>query len=116
MKIWDKILNLDIKDKERYQKLFSEAVKDVQDNKLKLNIGETEYEDYYIIIEENRMDSYFVHIVPKQAYPLFKEAQKQAPDSFLGFSVVASKYNNKSIRVSCFGIDCSSLGKALIKN
>jgi len=69
--------------------------------------------DYFIIVESNRMNSYFVHIVPNQTYELFKEMQKT--DQFLGFSVVAGKYKRKDVSVSCFGVDCSTLGKALIK-
>ena len=61
------------------------------------------------------MNSYFIHIVPKQVYALFKEMQEKAPNSVLGFSVLAGKYKSRDVRVSCFGIECSLLGKSLIK-
>jgi len=113
MNIWDKLSEVDIKNKERFQKLFSEMIAKIQKNKFPIKIGEIEKEDYYIVVEENRANSYFVHIVPKQVYGLFKEMQKEAPYQFLGFSVVAGKYNNKDVRISCFGVQCSLLGKSL---
>jgi len=115
MNTWDKLLNVQIENKERFQKLFAKTIKEIQENMFFLNIGETEKEDYYLVVEENRMQGYFVHIVPKQVYLLFKTMQKKIPDQFLGFSVVAGRHNNKDIRVSCFGVDCSSLGNALTK-
>lgn len=116
MKVWDKLSEVDIDNKELFQNLFSEIVAKIQRRKFELKVGETEKENYHLIIEENRMNSYFVHIVPKQAYSLFREIQKQAPNQFLGFSVVAGKHGNKDVRVSCFGIQCNLLGKSLIKN
>ena len=115
MNIWDKLSQVNITDKERFQSLFSETVKKVQNNEFTLVHGETEKEGYYIVIEESRMNSYFVHIVPKQVYSLFKEMQTTAPQQFLGFSVLAGKHNNKDVRVSCFGVKCSLLGKSLAK-
>ena len=76
-------------------------------------IGELEKGDHYLAIEDNRMDCYFVHIVPKEVYKLFKELQTKAPQQFLGFSVVVGKHNNKEVRVSCFGVQCSLLGRSL---
>ncbi|MBI1972761.1 hypothetical protein HYS50_02025 [Candidatus Woesearchaeota archaeon] len=115
MNIWNKLANIHIENKEKYKKIFSQTVKKIRERKYDLQIGETEKDDHYIIIEDKRMNSYFVHVVPKGAYSLFKEMQEKIPQSFLGFTVVAGKQNNKDIRVSCFGIDCSSLGKSLFK-
>ena len=112
MKIWDELLQLDIKNKERFQDLFSYYVDEVKEGRLILQTREEDKEDYSLVTEENRLGSYFVHIVPKEAYALFK---KMPTNQFLGFSVVAGKYNNKDVRVSCFGVECGKLGKALIK-
>jgi len=114
MKIWDELLKVRIENKEKFQKLFSETVRKVSHSNFNLNVGEFEKEDYYLVVEENRHNSYFVHIVPKQVYPLFKKIQ-QIPNEFLGFSVLAGKHNNKDVRVSCFGVPCGNLGKALFK-
>lgn len=115
MNIWDKLSKVNIENKERFQKLFYEIVNKIKNNQFLLKIGEVAKEDYHIIIEENRMNSYFVHIVPKQVYSLFKEIKAKAPDQFLGFSIIAGKYNNKEVRVSCFGVQCNLLGKSLFK-
>lgn len=112
MKVWDELLQLDIKNKERFQDLFSYYVNEIGNERLKLDIGEADKGDYSLIIEDNRLGSYFVHIVPKEAYSLFK---KMPANQFLGFSVVAGKYKNKDVRVSCFGVECGKLGKALLK-
>lgn len=115
MKIWDKLSQVDIVDKEKYMKVYSETIKKIQNNNFLLNVGEIEKEDYYIVIEANRMNSYFVHIVPKQVWGLFKEMQEKAPNEILGFSVMIGKYNNKDVRVSCFGVQCDLLGKSLFE-
>jgi len=110
MTLWNKLLEVNIEDKERFLTIFSQTVKEVQNNSFKFQ--EVEEKDYFIVIEENRMNSICVHIVPKQVYSLFKELQ-QSTTQFLGFSVLAGKHNNKEVRVSCFGIECGLLGKAL---
>ena len=113
MNIWDELSKVDIEDKARFQELFSDVVSKIKNNEFELKIGEKEKEDYYMVIEENRMVGYFVHIVPKEVYWLFKKMQET--NQFLGFSVVAGKYRNKDVRVSCFGVQCNLLGKSLIK-
>ena len=112
MNIWTKLAHLEIPNKERFQQLFSETIEKIQKNKFTFFVGESEQEDHYVIIEEDRLNSLFVHIVPKQAYDLFKEMQEKAPQSFLGFSIHAGSSHGKDIRVSCFGIECSFLGKS----
>ena len=114
MEFWKSELSeLKVKNKAKYQKLFSQLVSRVQNNKLLINPGIKEYKEHYVITEEDRLNSYFIHIVPKEAFYIFKEMIKQ-PDIFLGFSVLAGKHNNKDIRISCFGVQCNLLGKALI--
>ncbi len=115
MKPWDKLSQVNVENKEKYQIIFAEIVKKIQSNSFPLNIGEEKKEDYTLVVEDNRMNCYFVHIVPEQVYDLFKEMQQKAPNEVLGFSVMAGKYNNKEIRVSCFGIPCNLLGKALFE-
>jgi hypothetical protein len=115
MKLWDKLLQADVKDKARFQNLFSETVGAVGAGNFPLNAGETEYSDYWIVIEEDRVASHFIHIVPKEVYALFKEMQASAPNDMLGFSVLAGKHEGKDVRVSCFGVQCNLLGKSLFK-
>ena len=115
MEFWkNELSELNVKNKAKYQKLFSQLVSRVQDNRFSVNPGIKEFKEHYVITEENRLNSYFVHIVPKEAFYIFKEMIKQ-PDIFLGFSVLAGKYNDKDIRVSCFGVQCNLLGKSLTK-
>lgn len=115
MNIWDKLLQVNIENKERFERLFSETVDKVRKNSFSITVGEVEKEDYYIVIEETRMDGYFVHIVPKQVYNLFKEMQLRIKNQSIGFSVVAGEYAGKNVRVSCFGVRCDLLGKSLFK-
>ena len=113
MGIWDKLSQVNLEDKEKYAKVYSEIVKKIQNNDFLIDVGETEKDDYYIVVEANRMDSYFVHVVPKQVWGLFKEMQEKAPNEILGFSVMVGKQDDKEIRVSCFGVQCNLLGKSL---
>ena len=84
MKIWDKLLDVDVKNKEKYLKIFSDVVKEVKDGNFELDVGEEDKGDYFIIVEENRMNSYFVHVVPKEVYDLFKEMQEEIERPFCG--------------------------------
>jgi|SRR3989344_3412506 len=114
MSIFDSLGQVNVPDKEKFQNLFYKLVKKVRDNEFEVEIGEKKFKDYSIIVEENRKNSYFIHIVPEEVYGLFKELQVKAPNEFLRYSVLASTFNNKPVRVSCFGVECNKLGKALI--
>jgi len=114
MSLRNELTHLDIKKKSRYLKLFTSIISRVQKNKFPIKPGVKEYKEHVIVTEESRMDSYFIHIVPKSAVYLFREMIKQP--GFLGFSVLAGKHKEKDVRVSCFGVECSDLGKALLKS
>ena len=105
--MWEKLGRVNIKNKERYLELFKGLIKKIQKNKY--NFEDEKGEDYYIINEENRKSSKFVHIVPKELISLFNEMKEKAPDEFLGFTILIN-----NVRVSCFGIPCSELTKAII--
>jgi len=106
MSIWNKLLEADVKDKKKFQQIFAETIQSIRNGNFSLNAGEMEKTDHFIIVEDNRLGSY---------YRLFKELQQKAPDKFLGFSVLAGMCHNKEVRVSCFGVPCNVLGKALFK-
>jgi hypothetical protein len=84
-----------------------------RNNSFEVVVGEKDYSDYYVIIEANRLNSYFVHIVPKPTYELFKKMQNSIKNQMLGFTVLAGKHKEKDVRVSCFGVECGLLGKSL---
>ncbi len=67
--------------------------------------------EHMLITEEYRIDSYFANIAPKSILNLFKEMQVKAPNEILGFSVMVEKFENKEVRVSCFGIQRNLLTK-----
>lgn len=113
MSIWNELGKVNVTNKEIYTALFSEIVRKVRQNQF--DFEEKDNGDYKIVIEENRMRSIFVHIVPQEVYSLFKKMHETAPQSFLGFSVVAGRYGGKEVRVSCFGIPCNLLAKSLLR-
>ncbi len=113
--IWQELEKINIKDKERFAKIFAKLVKDIRSNNYNFPTKIIDKGEYFIVNEENRQNSFFITIVPKEAYSLFKEMQEKAPDEFLGFSVLCGKKQEKDIRVTCFGIPCSILAKSLIK-
>ena len=106
MTIFEKLEKVNIKNKERYLELFRDLIKQIKSG----NYGfkDKEGEDYFII-NEKRMDSNFVHGVPRELIDLFNEMKEKAPNEFLGFTVLIN-----NVRVSCFGIPCSVLSKAII--
>ena len=105
--MWEKLEKVNIENKQRYLKLFKELINKIQEGKY--NFKDFEGKDYYIINEDNRKGSKFVHIVPKELISLFNNMKNSAPNEFLGFTVLIN-----NIRVSCFGIPCSELSKAII--
>lgn len=113
MKVWEKLSQVNVDNKEKYMGLFSGIVKQIIDNKYEFKEGIEEKEFCYIVNEKNRLNSLFVHIVPKDLFKLFREMQEKAPNEFLGFSVLVGKKENMDIRVSCFGIPCNLLAKTL---
>jgi len=113
--IWDKLGKTNIKQKEKFAKIFADLVKDIRLDNYNFSANTVDKGDYFIIHEENRQNSFFISIVPKEVYPLFKEMQEKAPNQFLGFSVLCGKKQEKDIRVTCFGVPCSLLAKSLIK-
>lgn len=112
--VWRELEEVNVNNKERYLLLFRELLKELKSAPENIELGEKEFSDYFLITEDNRMNSYFVHIVPKEVYLLFKRMQLSTGD-FLGFSVLVGKKNSKEVRLSCFGVPCELLTKELIK-
>ena len=104
--MWEKLEKVNIKNKERYLELFKNLINLVESGDY--DFKDKEREDYYLINEVNNRRK-FVHIVPKELIGLFREMREQAPNEFLGFTILIN-----NIRVSCFGIPCSELSKAII--
>lgn len=116
MDIWDKILAARVKDKEKYTKLFPEIIEYVLFKKQDFDDNVEDKDFYYLVTEENRANSIFVHIVPKELMSLFREIQIKAPNEFLGYSVLIGRRKNREVRVSCFGVPCSILAKSIADN
>jgi len=100
--MWEKLEKVNLENKERYLELFRQLIKQIKLGKY--DFKNKEGEDYLIINEKN-----IVNIVPKELAGLFNEMKAKAPEEFLGFTVLVNK-----TRVSCFGIPCSLLSKAII--
>jgi len=109
MKIWEKISNIQIENPDRFKTIFKETLKNGKDGLFKFKYLEHKEGDYYIIVETDRLNSYFIHIVPEEVYNLFKEISLSEPQQFLGFSILIGKHNGKDVRLSCFGIPCNKL-------
>lgn len=104
--MWEKLEKVNIKNKEKYLGLFKNLIADIKSGRF--DFTDKENEDY-CIVNEIRMDSKFVHLVPKELMELFNELKQKSPDEFLGFTILIN-----NTRVSCFGIPCSELTKAII--
>jgi hypothetical protein len=101
----EELEKINLENKERYVGLFRNLLENAQ----KGSIRDEDYEDC-ILVRENLKGKELITIVPNLLINLFKELREKYPDEFLGFSVLV---NNK--RISCFGVECSELGKAVIK-
>ena len=101
--MWEKLERVNIDNKEKYVQVFREVINQIKDNAFDFKDKETK--DYYILNKEG-----FVYIVPRELIDLFNEMKNKAPNEFLGFTILTN-----NVRVSCFGIPCSELTKAIIK-
>ena len=106
MNMWKELEQVNIKNKERYVKLFRSLIKVISDGKY--DFKDKEGEDYYIINEE-RDNEKLVYLVPSELINLFNKMRAFAPTEFLGFTILINK-----TRICCFGIPCSELSKAVI--
>jgi hypothetical protein len=100
--LWKELEKADVKNKEKYVIAFRKLINQIQ--KKEFDFKNKETEDYYIINEKD-----FVYIVPKELFNLFMKMRRKDLNEFLGFTVLIS-----DTRVSCFGIPCSELSKAII--
>ncbi|GBE19572.1 hypothetical protein BMS3Abin17_00296 [archaeon BMS3Abin17] len=104
--MWKKLEEVDIKNKEKYLEFFKNLIKQIEADKYDFK---DKGGDDYKIINEKKHNENFVHIVPKELTNLFNEMKEKTPDEFLGFTILINK-----TRVSCFGIPCHILSKAII--
>jgi hypothetical protein len=101
--MWEKLEQINIENKEKYVQVFKDLISQIKENNFDFKDKETK--DYYIINKGK-----FVYIVPRELIYLFNEMKSKAPNEFLGFTILIN-----DVRVSCFGIPCSELTKAIIK-
>jgi len=112
--LWDELAQLKVQNAERYATLFARIVHDAKLFRYDLHEEMKTYDDHVIVCERNRAGSSFIHLVPKEAFPLFRKMQINHSNEFLGFSVLCGRRHNQDLRVSCFGVPCNMLSKALI--
>ncbi|MBU0958071.1 MAG: hypothetical protein KKF56_04660 [Nanoarchaeota archaeon] len=98
----EELEKINIENKERYLKIFKETIEKIKENKFEFK--DKKEENHSIINIKN-----FVYIIPNELLNLFNKLKKQHPNEFLGFTVLINK-----TRITCFGIPCSDLSKAII--
>ncbi|MBS3065467.1 hypothetical protein J4229_00245 [Candidatus Pacearchaeota archaeon] len=103
--------NIKLFNKNIYVKAFKNLLISMKNNEF--NFKDDEKENYYII-NEIRLNSHFVHIVPKELINIFNKMKIDNPEDFTGMTILMGKRNNKDIRISCFGVSCSLLTKCII--
>tara|TARA_Y100000310_G_C20427275_1_gene689678 strand:+ start:166 stop:498 length:333 start_codon:yes stop_codon:yes gene_type:complete len=106
----DELHNINIENKEQYITAFKDLLKQIQTNTFSF---QDQQHEHYDIINKTKLNSHFVHIVPKETLELFRKLQTQHPEAFLGLTILAGKHQDKDIRLSCFGIPCHKLIKAI---
>ena len=109
MSIWDIINNLHVDDPDAFKLLFTSILKQIKNHDFDFTPRIEDKGNCYLIVEQNRLDSIFIHLVPHQVYPYFLVIAGSTPDAFLGFTVLVGNSNDRPVRVSCFGIPCTRL-------
>ena len=115
MNIWDELGKTQVNNAEKYAQIFAKVVSEAKVNRYRFHSEMKDYGDYTIVCEDNRANSYFIHIVPKEVMSLFRKMQINCPNEFLGFSVLCGKKDGKDLRVSCFGVNCALIGRAMVE-
>ncbi len=92
-------------DQERFKKIFKELISSVTYKKTSFEDRVEEKEDYYIVTEENRRGSHYVHLVPKVIYHKFRGFQIKSPNKEPPHSLLCGRKGQKEIKVACFGVD-----------
>lgn len=112
--IWQKLENVRIRNKKECIEAFVKILKQVEDGNYKFQEGVEDMKKYFVVNEANRQGSNFIHIVPKETYEIFEYMRKTMPNSFLGFSILIGKIDNRDTRVSCFAVPTSEITRAMI--
>ena len=109
--LWGELEKNQIRDKERYLLVFKETFNDVLIRKFNFDQMLVEKDFYYLALEKLNKDI-TVNLVPKELFSLFRKFQINMPHIIKGYTVTCGKtIEGGVIRLSCFGVDCSSLGK-----
>ena len=103
--------NIKLENKQIYIDAFKALLKNIKSDNFNFK---NEINENYEILNEQRLNSHFVHIVPNQLRSLFKKIQVSNPNDFLGLTILVSKKDNLEVRISCFGIPCSELTRTII--
>ena len=107
MSIFDRLFELRIANKEKYAELFRNTVESVRKGTFNFSQREVVGDGHRMIQDESGSGNCFVYIVPNEAWNLFQEMKNNVGEQPLGFSVLAGKFNEREVRVCCFGIECN---------
>lgn len=112
--MWQRLAAVRVSDPKACIDAFVRIMRELENGSYAIQEGERDFGKYFVIHEADRQGSVFVHVVPKEAYKIFKEMQRSMPDSFLGFSVLCGKVGKKGVRASCFAVPTSEITRAMI--
>jgi len=112
--IWQRLASLKISGKDECIQAFVRIMREVENGSYAMQLGDQDRGSYFVVHEQQRQGSMFVHVVPKEAYKTFQDMRRQMPDSFLGFSVLCGKIAGRPVRVSCFAVPTSDITRAII--
>jgi|GEM_PF-2666232 len=113
--VWQKIAKLEVKDSAKFAKLFAETA-----SRLQAELGDFKEHiedggDFLLVFEGNRASADYIHFVPKEAWPIFREMQINSTHEYFGVSILLGRRNNKELRLGCIGIPTSMLQQELSK-
>lgn len=112
--MWQRVESSKILDRQACIDAFISIMRELENGSYAIEPGERDMGKYFVVHEPDRQGSVFLHVVPKEAYKIFKEMQRAMPTSFLGFSVLCGKVAGRPVRVSCFAIPTSEITRAML--
>jgi hypothetical protein len=111
MTIWQTLLGIELS----YADQYLSSIKDVADfirHRQEDFSEQIEDRDGFKLVTEERLGSFYIHLIPTELFPIFRQAQIKEPweqKLLAENSVVLRQYKRAEVRLICYGIPKSKI-------
>jgi hypothetical protein len=111
MTIWQTLIGLEL----GYADQYLQSVKEVADfvrHRQENFEDRIEDKDTFWLVTEERLGSFYIHLIPKELWPLFRQAQIKEPQEqklLEENSFLLRQFRRADVRLICYGIPKSKI-------